>query len=97
MAMIDEVITKHYRAPDDLGLIVSDLDLGIYTVGVGIITIRDMLVHGAPGGPAQCNPEEVAASAEALLSYIGRLGVLIDRLEVGTRPQRSTVHAKARV
>lgn len=88
MAMIDEVVTKHFRpAPDDLGLIVSDLDLGIYTVGVGISMIRDMLLHGSPGsGSSKCDPEEVAASVEALLSYIGRLGPMIDRLEAGTNP-----------
>lgn len=96
MAMIDEVITKHYRVVGDLSSIVSDLDLGIYNVGIGVMTIRDMLVHGAPGGPSQCDPEEVAASAEALLSYIGRLGPLIDRLETGTNPYRQQEPQAAR-
>lgn len=97
MAMIDEVIAKHYRPHDDLSLVVSDLDFGLYNIGISVMTIRDMLVHGALGGPSQCNPEEVAASAEALLSYVGRLGVLIDRLEAGTNPYRQAAPTEARV
>jgi hypothetical protein len=89
MALMDDLVAQHFDSPDDLHTIVLNLDLGLFSVAVGVKGIRDTLLHGSPGSPSSgCDPQEVAASAEALLSYVGRLGVLIDRLEAGTNPFR---------
>lgn len=87
MAMISDVITDHFSYRDDLQAIVMELDTGIYTVGLSVRMLRDMVLHGSPGsGSSRCDTEEVAASAQGLLAYIGYLGELIDQLEERTKP-----------
>ncbi|WP_454887862.1 hypothetical protein [Sphingomonas oryzagri] len=96
MAMITDVVARHFKVGEfefeDPTLIVSSLDAGLYSAGKMVECLHDQVLHGQPGsGTSQCDPEEVGSGLEALLAYLGQLGLLVDQLD---RVARSALDAR---
>lgn len=81
MAYIHELTDKKFpdnvATIDAVGTAYSTLDLGLFHAGKMVETIRDLVVH--PNHTIDV--DGVAAATDALLSYLGSLGQVLDALE----------------
>lgn len=85
MAEINQIVARHLRIdrmsnfnPADIAF---ELDIGLGNAGRLVMCLRDQVLHGQPGcGSGVCDIDEVAAGLDALLSFLGNLGHMVDLL-----------------
>jgi hypothetical protein len=88
MATINDVVARIFRTTGDPLNIVWNLDLGIHGAGCIVEHLRDLIIHDGD----EPDREGWTAQLEALLTYLGQLGVLVDDLERSLlRPSPETV------
>jgi hypothetical protein len=83
MAEINQLVAQHLLIDQmsnlDHANIAFELDVGLGTAGRLVLCLRDQVVHGQPGsGSGVCDIDEVAAGLDALLSFLGNLGHMVD-------------------
>lgn len=83
MALFNDIVSDHSTIKGDLSHITGELDGALFNVGVSVRMMRNVALHGGSHGrrDPQADAEEIGAIADVVLSYLGRLGLMVDEFE----------------